>query len=231
MVENRLWQSPGSGRWANYLQLSLNGMNYLGLVGFATDKYCLVGCENRRKIEKIERVLGVKCVVSRALATNLVGLFCAGNSRGIIVPSALYEFERENLEAHFRVLTLDSRYTAIGNLVLINDNGCVVSKLLKKHAEEIAEFFGIPCEVYEGSERLIGAIAVANNRGCVAGKKINHSQIERVLKVSVGYSTANFGSVHAGSCIITNSRGFVVGETTTGVELNQIKEILLPSSQ
>jgi translation initiation factor 6 len=210
-----------------HLQISINGINYIGLLGFATDKYCLIGCENKQKLNKIENILNVKCVTSRILATNLLGIFCVGNSNGIITTNTIYEYEKENLEKHFKVLILDSRYTAIGNLILMNDKGCIISKLLEKHVEEIAKFFKIPCEVYEGNDKLIGAIAVANNHGCIVGKEINTSQIERVLKVNVGFSTANFGSSYVGSCIITNSNGFVVGENTTGIELNQIKEILL----
>lgn len=199
----------------------------LGLYGFATDSYCLLGIKPRKKIKN---VLRVHVQNSTILGTGLAGIFCAGNSSGIIAPHVIEEHELAQLEKIAKVLVIKDLYTALGNLILMNDNGILISPLLKKHKEEIESFFSLPCEVAALSKnRLIGAFALATNKGCLVQPKLKDSEIqtiERVLGVDVDIGTVNFGSPFIKSGLIANSHGVIVSEVSSGPELGKITEAL-----
>ena len=75
----------------------------------------------------------------------------------------------------------------------------------------------------------VGSCGVATNSGCLVHRDIEENEIKKVesiLKVDVDVETANFGSPFVGSCIIANSKGAIVGESSTGPEVNRIMETL-----
>ena len=202
----------------------------LGLFGFATDKYCLLG-SGLKNYDSVEETLGVKVVKAKVLGTSLVGIFVTGNSKGVVVPSIVDEFEIDELKKHFDVLVLDTEYTALGNLILINDHGCILSPLLKKHKEEIEEFFDVKCEVMKiAGLNVVGSVCIANNVGCLVHPNTTDEEgekIKKILKVkSINVGTANFGSPFVGACLIANSNGFITSYHTTGPELARIEEAL-----
>ncbi|MBI2579720.1 MAG: hypothetical protein HYW27_02355, partial [Candidatus Aenigmarchaeota archaeon] len=131
----------------HFSRMNFDGDPNLGLYGFATDKYALTGIRRKKTVYKIEEALKVKAKRTTALNTEFAGIFCAGNSHGIVVPEIMEGHElpaiRKMLE---NVLVLKTDYSALGNLVLMNDNGIVISPLIKSCAKEIREFFSLPCE-------------------------------------------------------------------------------------
>jgi len=210
--------------------MDLEGSPYIGLFALATDEFCILGSGAEHKAGEIEEALGTNVTKASIVGTPFLGLFCVGNSRCILVPRLVYEKEVEVLkEITDNVVRLESRFTALGNLILANDRGAIVSRLLRNEVEVIESSLGVKSEVYLGNDRLIGAIALATNRGCVLGKEIEREaveQIERVLGVKVGFSTANFGSPYVRASLIANSRGFISGSLTTGVELEELRKAL-----
>jgi len=212
------------------LRTDFNGDPNLGLLGFATDRYCLIG-PNIKNRKGIEDALKVPVIEATTLGTNLIGIFSAGNSTGVVIPDIMNDYEIEKLKEKNNILILNTKYTAIGNLVLLNDCGCLISKLIRNEKDKIEKFFGVDCEIITVSKMdVIGSIAIATNKGCLIHPNINEmeaKQIERILKVKVDIGTANFGSPFVGSCLIANSNGLVVSNQTTGPELARIEETIL----
>lgn len=208
------------------LRTNFYGDPNLGLHGFATDSYCFLGVN----VKKAKKALNVPVHTLKIMNTDLAGIFVTGNSSGIIMPR-LDDHEMKKIEKNFKnVLTLKSRYTAFGNLVLMNDNGIIISPLLRKHRKEIADFFNIRCEVSRlAGLRVIGSSAIATNKGCLAHPKIKDSEKEligKVLKVPVHIGTSNYGTPYVKSGIVANSFGVIVSEQSTGHELGRITEAL-----
>ncbi|MDY6769218.1 MAG: hypothetical protein SVW02_03880, partial [Candidatus Nanohaloarchaea archaeon] len=68
---------------------------------------------------------------ARLAGTDLIGIFAAGNANGLLLPDIVSEHEQAQLDdADVPYRVLDSKHTALGNLVLCNDNGCYVSRHL-----------------------------------------------------------------------------------------------------
>lgn len=211
------------------LRTNFYGDPNIGLYGFATDKYCIMGSK-RKENKKITKTLGVKLHVSSAMSTALASLFITGNSIGLVMAKIMEDHEMNPLKKSFSVLTLDTDYTAVGNLVLLNDNGIIISPLLRKHANEIKKFFDIPCEVSKiAGTIVVGSAAIATNKGCLLHPHVKGAEkkiIEDVLEVKADIGTVNFGSPFVKSGIIANSRGLVVSEACSGPELGRINETL-----
>lgn len=211
------------------LRTNFNGDETLGLYGFATDKYCLLGTHSSNK--KVEHALGVPVKHVAVLNTDFVGLFVAGNSHGIVISEIVEEYNISQLRKMFdNILVLKSNYTALGNLILMNDHGIVLSPLLRKHRKEIEKFFSLPCTVTTiAKQNIVGNLGIATNKGCLLHPKVKKAEmetIEKTLCVKSDIGTVNFGSPYPGAGVIANSNGFVASERTSGPELGRITETL-----
>src|SRR3990172_8728785 len=118
------------------IKSSFHGDPNVGLYGFATDSYGICGVRNK----KLEKTLGVKFHLIPLYGTHLSGLFAAGNSQGIVVSDILGKNDIKHMKSITNVLILDTSFTATGNLVLANDNGVIISLLLRKFKKQIEEF-------------------------------------------------------------------------------------------
>jgi translation initiation factor 6 len=211
---------------------SFHGDVNIGLFGFASDKFVILPDKTLDT-----SVLDVPPVTSTISDTQLIGLFLVGNSKGIVFPKIVEESERENILSSLRELGLEvntvvlkSKYTALGNLIVCNDKGAIVSDLLKSSRRTIEDALDVEVVIAEIAEsKLPGSFCVATNRGFLLsnnGSEDDYELLKDVLKVDGDIGSVNFGSVFVRSGIIANSNGYVVGEMTTGVELSRIDEAL-----
>lgn len=209
---------------------SVNDDMNLGLYGFASDEYCLM--PRTKDSKKIEKTLGVKIKTATILGTNLLGIFAKGNSFGIVVAREVKNYDDlSGLSRSFEnILFIDTDYTAIGNLLLMNDNGIIASPMLRNNVKQLEAFFGIPCKTSAvAGMRIVGNLGIATNNGCLLHPKAREreiSLIENILKVECDIGTVNFGSPYPGAGIIANSHGFLVNKATSGPELGRITESL-----
>lgn len=205
------------------MKLNFQGDPNVGLYGFATERYGVCGVKNKHL-----SALGVKFHTIPLYGTHLSGLFAAGNSRGIVASKHLGKNEIAHMKSIAKVLMLDTSYTAIGNLILLNDNGIIISPLLRRHKKEIEEFFSLRCEVSTiAGIAVTGSVAVATNSGCLVHPKIKTNEkkvIEDVLNVQTTIGTVSFGSPFVKSGLIVNKNGTIVSDKSSGFELGNINE-------
>ncbi|MEM5778420.1 MAG: translation initiation factor IF-6 [Candidatus Aenigmatarchaeota archaeon] len=215
----------------NFLRLNFNGDPNLGLYGFANDNYCILGFEPHQSIlNKIKEILGIDILITTIAGTELSGLFAVGNKNGIILPKITEEFEIKKLkefEINFKII--NSKETALGNLILCNDKGCLISSSLKNYKKEIAET--LDCEIEIGkiaNLNIVGSCAIANNIGCLCHRDAKEEEmkiIENLLKVKVDVGSVNYGNPFIKSGIIVNSKGIIFSEQTTGSEIGRFEEV------
>ncbi len=208
------------------IKSSFYGDPNVGLYGFATDSYGICGIKDKQ----LEKTLGAKFHFMPLYGTHLSGLFAVGNSHGIVAPDLLGKNDIAHMKSITRVLLLDTSYTAIGNLILINDNGIIISPLLRKFKKGIEEFFSLRCEISTiAGIAVVGSVAVATNKGCLVHPKIRNNEkkiIEDVLGVKTAIGTVSFGSPFVKSGLIANKNGAVVSEESSGFELGNINDAL-----
>ena len=197
----------------------------IGLYGFATDAYCITGMRN-----KALKNLDVPLLEITMLGTRFCGIFSAGNSHGIAVSHTLDEHEIEDIRRFFKnILVLESRFNAIGNLVLMNDKGIILSPLLKGHAAKLQDFFGIPCCISRiAGTNVVGSAGIATNNGCLLHPNAESEigLVEKTLGVPALAGTVSYGSMFPKSGIIANSKAILVADKSSGYELGRIEEAL-----
>ena len=217
----------------NFLRTKFNGDPNVGLYGFATDKYCLLGTKPLKKVkEQISEILQVPIHTVSLMGTDLIGLFASGNSKGMVLTKLVERSELAALKSllpDLNVLVLKTKSTALGNLVLCNDNGCLIPEKFSRHKKEIADTLG--CEVETGTVaglEIVGSAALASNLGCLCHNETAENEaelLEGLLKVKVDVGTVGYGSPFIKAGLLVNTNGVIVSEQSTGPELGRIADV------
>jgi len=216
-----------------FLRANFSGDPNIGLYGFATDDYCLLGYEPKKLINKIKTTIKTDIKTSTITGTELVGIFTSGNKNGLVLTKIVEKEELRKLKKLFDLnfTVVKPRETAIGNLVLCNDRGCLISERLKKFKKKISDTLG--CEVETGTVanlEIVGSAAIASNVGCLCHREATEDEmkkIEELLKVKVDIGTVGYGNPFVKSGLIVNSKGVLFSEETTGPELGRIEEVFV----
>jgi translation initiation factor 6 len=184
-------------------------------------------------MKRFGEVLGVEVCSIDIGGCRLLGVLATGNSNGIVLSHTAEQHEikaiRSNSEVNVEVI--QEKRNALGNMVLANDNGAIVDpRLPRKTVEAISEVLGVEAVTGEIlGLPCIGAFAATTNRGVLAHPLIREDEkrkIQEVLKVPVEVGTINGGVPYVKAGIIANSKGAVVGSSTTGPELMAITHTL-----
>ena len=215
--------------------ISFHGSPYIGIFCLVTDSFALVpNSMQKKEMEIIEETLNVKAIQTTVCESPLIGVFCVANNNGILVPITADDKEIKFLkkETGFEVAKVNSKNTAIGNMLVANDKGAAAHRFLFRDAEKIIEeTLNVDMRIATTGEiDIVGSTIVANNKGFLAHPETSEDQmeiLEGIFKVKGEIGTANCGDGFVGNSIIANNHGVVVGQLTTGFELVRIDDALL----
>ena len=209
------------------------GSPNIGVYCYCTENVVIVppGLTNR-KMNQIGEALGAGVCKTTIGGSTLVGALVTGNSKGLLVPHIIRDYEYERLREFSKVAVVQSLWTALGNLVLANDFGAVV------HPEASTEILNAlkgelevkPVEGKIGTLPFVGALGIATNKGAILSPNTMREEqmvIESALNVGAELSSTNGGVPFVRSGILANSKGAVVGPLTRGAELMQINKALM----
>jgi len=215
------------------LVTNYNSNPNVGLYGFATDKYCLLGSEVPEDLtEEISEVLNVPVIRMNIAGTSLLGVFLNGNNNCLLVPKIAFENELKILDKHkIKYKLIDTKLTCLGNNIICNDYGCVVSNEYgEKEIKVIKDALKVDVVKTEIAElNTLGSLAVHTKKGILCHHEILEHEAEllkKILKVEVFTGTVNMGVPFIGSGIMCNSKGFVIGDASGGPEIVNADEAL-----
>ena len=184
-------------------------------------------------LRDLEEALGVKPFKTTVGGSHVTGSLIAMNSNGAAVSGLAEEAELEIIRKQIPIVLLPDYINAAGNNILVNDRGAVVNpdfpdSILK----QLEELFGV--EVVRSAIagcNTIGSLCKCNNKGCVCTIDATDDDVEllkEVLKVQeVQRTTVNHGSKYVGSGVIANSKGALVGDATTPIEMGRLEDGLV----
>ena len=181
---------------------------------------------------QVREVLGARAVELSLYRSRLIGVFLAGNSERLIVPSIVEVDEIEALEeSGIPVEVLDVRLTALGNTVLANSYGAVVHPEFRdSELELIRRALGVPMRRGTiGGVGVVGSLAVATNKGALISPTASDEEVDlisEVLSVETLRGTVNDGVHYVRTGMLANERGALVGYPTTPLEIDVIAEAL-----
>ncbi|MDO5851242.1 MAG: translation initiation factor IF-6 [Methanobacteriaceae archaeon] len=212
-------------------RFDIDGNPNLGVSIVANEKLAIVSPGLQESyVNVLKETLNVPIIKTPISGSNLAGVLITGNSNGLLVSEHVYNHEMNAInQIEKNVTIISDKLTALGNVILINDEGAIVSPSLSKKSQEIIKN-NLDVEVKESTIAgydIVGSVASATNKGALVHpntKPEEISLIEDTLKVPVEIGTVNRGIKLVGSCIVANSNGVVVGTKTTGPELARIEE-------
>lgn len=184
-------------------------------------------------VRALEGALGVKTVKTTVAGAHVIGSLMAMNSNCAVVSGLTDEREMEVISEHIPVYRLDDSLNAAGNNILVNDNGAIVSpEYGHAVAKPLSEALGV--EVVFSSIagcNTVGSVCRATNKGCVCHMEASDEEVELikdVLKVQeVVRTSVNHGSRMVGAGVVANTKGAVVGDETTPIEMGKIEDGLM----
>ncbi|MBW2991833.1 translation initiation factor IF-6 [Candidatus Woesearchaeota archaeon] len=215
------------------LRTNFNGNPNIGLIGIATDEYCIIGSRlSGHLIDEIKKALKVPVIHTTICGTELAGVFCAANPNCLLLPNIVFDSELKVLKKHkIKYRIIDTKHTALGNNILCNDKGCVLSREFEKDAvEKIENALKVKAVKSTISELdIIGSTAILNDKGCLVHEDIRADEkklIEKTLNIKTGTGTINMGSPFVKAGLIVNSNGFIASKSSGGPEIANADEVL-----
>ncbi|TFF92108.1 translation initiation factor IF-6 [Candidatus Thorarchaeota archaeon] len=206
----------------------------VGAFGIATDRFVFASPNmSEKSLDTLEKTFNLPLVQSTVATLDAVGIVAAANSNGIILPYTTSDEELAQLKEHtdINIGWIDSKMTALGNIVLANDHGAICHPDFDRKArEKMSDILDV--EVVSGMVArlpIVGANSVANTEGAVVHPMATDQEIgliAELLKVVVEVGTVNRGSPYIRLGVLANTDGMVAGSETTGVELAHISQVL-----
>ncbi|WP_017980971.1 translation initiation factor IF-6 [Methanocaldococcus villosus] len=216
-----------------------SGIPTVGVLAFTNEFLTLLPIFLERKdILDVKEVLKTEILQINIGGSSLIGSLVAGNSYAILLPKIVKDDELEVLKSFLKNNDIDinlgiikSKNTALGNLILTNDNGALISPELADFKKDIEDYLNVETEVGTIVDLpTVGSNGVLTNKGCLVHPLTEEDELnflKELFKVEyIGKGTANKGTTSVGACVIANTKGAIVGGDTTGPELLIIEDAL-----
>ena len=208
------------------------GSPNIGVFAAANESFAFAAanCDDQF-VRDVEEALNVECTRMTVAGSYLIGSLTVMNSNGAVVSGLAEEHELKAMRRFLPVLALDDRLNAAGNNILANDHGAIVNpNMSDRSLRSIEKTLGVECvrSAIAGIETPGAACRVTNKGAAVhmGASEEDMALIADVLKVEPYKTTLNHGSRLIAPCVIANSKGALVGDTSTPIEMGRLEEAL-----
>lgn len=183
-------------------------------------------------VKDVEEALQVKTQLMTVAGSFVIGSLVVMNSNGAVVSGLADPREIETIESCLPCTLLDDPLNAAGNNILANDSGAIVNpEYSDKIVRTISDALGVECVRSSiAGINTVGSVCRATNKGCVCHADSSEEDMELikdVLKVEAIRTTVNHGARMLGAGILANSKGALIGDDTTPIEMGKIEEGLV----
>lgn len=209
------------------------GNPWIGMFMKTNDRTTMLPIDSMKKLDDVvAKNLKTEIVRVSVDDSNLLGIYFAMNSNGIVVPNVMRENEIAVLrKCGLNVCVSQEKHNAHGNNIAVNDKGGIINPYVsRKEAKAMEDVLGIelvPMSVAGYS--TVGSSCIATNTGFLAHYRTGEEEmkdIKEALKVEGSKGTANTGIGFVSYGVVVNRNGYIAGETTTAFELGRLEEAL-----
>lgn len=216
------------------MRLSRYGGNpNIGVYAAANESIAFVaGDASPEFLRDLEEALGVKTQMTTVAGSFVVGSLLAMNSNGAVVSGLADGREMETISEFVPCVAIDDPLNAAGNNILANDSGALVNPNYSDDMVRlISDALGVEAvRASIAGYDTVGAVCKVTNKGCVCHADATDEEvalIQDVLKVEAVRTSVNHGSRVVGAGILANSKGALVGDDTTPIEMGKIEDGLV----
>lgn len=213
------------------MRLSRYGGNpNIGVFAVANESISFVaGDASPEFVKTLEGALGVKTLMTTVAGSFVVGSLVAMNSHCAVVSGMSDPREIESIQELIPCMVLEDTLNAAGNNILVNDNGAIVNR---NYGDDVVQALSdaLHVECVRGSIAgcdTVGSVCCATNKGCICHADASDEDVrllQDVLRVEVVRTSVNHGSRMVGAGVIANSKGAVVGDESTPIELGKVED-------
>ena len=180
-------------------------------------------------VKDVEEALDVQTHLMTVAGSFVIGSLVVMNSNGAVVSGLADPREIDIIKGCLPCTPIDDTLNAAGNNVLANDNGAILNpEYSDEMVEVISDALGVECVRSSiAGINTVGSICRVNNKGCVCHADATDDDvalIKDVLKVEAIRTTVNHGVRMVGAGILANSKGALIGDDTTPIEMGKIEE-------
>lgn len=199
---------------------------YIGVFSAGSEEICVVP---PIEADVFEEALETPVIKNTIGGTRVNGSLMRLNSQGAVVSDIIEEREIDALLDHIDVTVIPDPQNALGNNILMNDYGALIHPKISKEGEQTIRS-ELEVDVKKGTIaglKMVGSLGVATNKGVLCHPHVKEDEIdmiEELFDVPVSKGTANHGSGWIGTCMVANTKGAVIGEETTPIEMGRIEE-------
>ena len=187
---------------------------------------------SKKVVKTIEDTLEVTAVPLSIAKATIIGSLMVMNSKAAMITEfadskTIATIEKQQL----KVAKIFEVINAAGNDILVNDHAALVHPKLKPKTMKAIEKT-MDVTVTKGTIAglsTVGMAAVVTNKGCLCHPKVTEEEkqvLEDTFDVEIMIGTVNHGYPMIGSGLVANSKGAIIGDQTTGIEMGRIEEAL-----
>lgn len=206
-------------------QTDFFGNSTLGLLSIASENHCYVPqLLKQKQVENIARSLKVEVKIISLYDSFLLGLFGAANSKYLFVSGLVSDKEIKNLGKE--VIKLEGVFNTLGNLILCNDKGIVLSPFLEKKIDFLREKTKLRVNVTTiANLPFPGILGLVTNKGGIVSKNCKDEELEVIEKtLRVEFHRCEYYDGFPGAEILANSKGLIAPTNLKAQELAEIQE-------
>ncbi len=205
---------------------------FLGVYLRTWEKYTLVPSNLDRDMSRvISESLDTELIELTLGGTKLLGSLSVMNTKGILLSNLASDDEKEKIPSDLNVAFLKDQINALGNDILVNDKAALIHEDFDRKSMRVIEDV-LDVEVRKGSFgeiKTVGSCGLITTQGLILPPSMSDEEIDEMsnffgVKGKIG--TANFGSLYVGASVVANSKGALIGEDSTTIEISNIEEAL-----
>lgn len=208
----------------------------IGVFARANESFAFLPLNAPEKFKSdVENCLEVEIIEMSINQSSLIGTLIFANDNAILLPKNALKSEIEELKKKIKnkinIEVVDSKFTALGNLILANNKGAVISNVFsEKEAKKIAEKLDVDfIRSNIAGFKVVGSIGIATDKGALVCGRVSEEEVEKIediIKVNVEFGSVNQGSGYVRAGIIANKKGALIGNLSTSPEITRIQDAL-----
>lgn len=209
------------------------GNPWIGMFIKTNDETTLLPVDSMKKLDDmVAEKLGTAVVKTTLADSNLLGIYAAMNSKGVVLPNVARAEEIEAVKkSGLNVYVSKDRNNANGNNIAVNDKGGIINPHVEPaEARAMGDALGVelvPLTIAGYS--TVGSACIALDGGFLAHYRATEDEMAALrdaLKAQGSKGTVNTGTGFVSYGAVANKKGYVVGENTTAFEMGRLEEAL-----
>ncbi|MVT12887.1 MAG: translation initiation factor IF-6 [Euryarchaeota archaeon] len=210
----------------------LHSSPYVGVFSVCNENLVIIPKDSTPDEEEmVKKALGTDVYRTLIGGSPLIGSLMVINSKGAVVADFGDIDDLSFLKDSYNILFVNDKINAVGNDILASDRVALVHPDFERETLKYIED-ALDVEVVKGEIsgiKTVGSVALVTKNSLLVNPQVDEKEIkylEDLFRLPVHLTTANFGSIYIGKSIIANSRGAIVGDLSTPIEIFEIEDAI-----